>query len=112
MIEFIIKAKVYKRLLRIYKKKLPDTFTYYFPLEFMLMAYDEGLLIKYPECFGYPQRNIDKRLACNVMEREGYLIRITKRKRHYKLTLKAEYLCRDFMRDLKSELSKLQINSN
>jgi hypothetical protein len=109
MVEFIIKTRVYKQLLSKFNKTLP--FTYLFVLEFMLMAYNKDNLIKYPKCFNYPGLQfIKKRCAITLMIRGGYLINIGKRKQIYKLTLRAENLCRDFMNEFKDELFKYNLS--
>ena len=114
MKEFILRAKTYHRLLYKYNKTIPSL-TLLFPLELMLMTYNsnDGVL-KYPFCFGYPQRLTDKRQACTVMERTGLIerceVKYVRCQRHYKLTLKGENICRDFMKEFKDELLNYNIS--
>ena len=106
MKDFVIKVKIYKDLLHKYN---PPESNRHIIVELMLICYNSKELIKYPECWGYTAYNITKRSGLNVFERLGYIQRVTKRKRHYKLTFKGEYLCRDFMADFKNELLKYNI---
>jgi hypothetical protein len=100
MREYILGSKIYRRLLSKYKKVLPGI-TYTFPVELMLIAYSINGIIKYPSCFDYPQRNVDKKCALNVLERGGYVIRINRFKRHYRLTDAGRMYCKTVIDDIK-----------